>query len=392
MNTQNTPVHVRLWHRDFWLLSFANLLLAMSVYILIPTMPEWLMQAKGLGARGVGLAMGVFGLGLFVFGPFCSYLVQRYRRNRICILAVLGIIACLLSLYYVHGLQSYRVSEGFVLAQRCLLGAFYGLAMMVLGSTLIIDTCESFKRTEANFSSGWFARFAMSLGPMTSIILYNFLSFDAVVLAATACAAAAGVFILTVRFPFRTPSDDLRIVSLDRFLLPQGMPLFFSLLLISGAVGLLMSLGLSDRFYALMMVGFLLALLAQRFVFRDAELKSEVVSGLILLLAVELMVYTRPLPVVWYLSPLLLGLSVGIVGSRYLLFFVKLSHHCQRGTSQSTYMLAWELGVAIGVGAGYLFFFNDDHSLLIAAMVVTGLALLLYVHYTHDWFLKHKNR
>jgi hypothetical protein len=164
------------------------------------------------------------------------------------------------------------------------------------------------------------------------------------------------------------------------------------MLLVTTVVGLLMSTALTDWYYAIMMGGFFLAILAQRFVFPEAELKSEVVSGLILLLAVELMVYTRPLPVVWYLSPLLLGLSVGIVGSRYLLFFVKLSHHCQRGTSQSTYMLAWELGVAIGVGAGYLFFFNDDHSLLIAAMVVTGLALLLYVHYTHDWFLKHKNR
>ena len=25
MNSQNTPVHVRLWHRDFWLMTFANL-------------------------------------------------------------------------------------------------------------------------------------------------------------------------------------------------------------------------------------------------------------------------------------------------------------------------------------------------------------------------------
>ena len=28
MNTQNTPVHVNLWHKDFWVLSLADMLLA----------------------------------------------------------------------------------------------------------------------------------------------------------------------------------------------------------------------------------------------------------------------------------------------------------------------------------------------------------------------------
>ena len=373
-------------------MSIANLLLATSIYILIPTMPEWLMQTEGFSPLEVGMSMGVFGVGLFSFGAVCSYMVQRYRRNRVCILAVLGVIACLLSLYYVHGLRSMFVSVGVILLQRFFLGAFYGFAMMVLGSTLIIDTCESFKRTEANYSSAWFSRFSLSLGPMAGIVLYNFVGFDAVVLTAIACAALAGVFILTVRFPFRTPADDLHIFSLDRFLLPQAFPLFLSLLLISTTVGMLLSLGLSDRFYSLMMVGFLLALLAQRFVFRDADLKSEVVTGLTLLLFVELMVYTRPLPIVWYLSPLLLGLSIGIIGARYLLFFIKLSHHCQRGTSQSTYMLGWEFGIAIGLFLGYSVFFNNDHAMLLTAMALVVVSLLTYNYYIHNWFIIHKNR
>ena len=41
MYTQNTPVHVKLWHREFWLLALANLLLTMSVFMLIPVMPQW---------------------------------------------------------------------------------------------------------------------------------------------------------------------------------------------------------------------------------------------------------------------------------------------------------------------------------------------------------------
>ena len=392
MNSQNTPIHVRLWHRDFWLMSIANMLLAMSVYILVPSLPIWLLETERFSQLEVGLSMGAFALGLYLFGPFCSWLVQRFRRNRICIYSIACMIGCIAILYYVQGLRSEFIEFWVILMQRILLGATFGLAQMILSSTLIIDTSESDKRTEANHSAAWFSRFAMSVGPIVGLVMFYYQNFDAVLLSSVFCAACAIVLILTVNFPFRSPSDTVHIISLDRFFLPSGYPLYFNLLLIAVVVGMMMSLGLSDRFYAVIMVGFLCALLAQRFVFRDAELKSEIITGLILLIAVLIMIYTRPLPIVWYIAPLFLGMSIGIIWSRFLLFFIKLSRHCQRGTSQSMYFLSCETGIAIGIGIGYAFFMNDDHGLLITALVLTIAALLMYNYYTHNWFLKHKNR
>lgn len=392
MNTQNTPVHVRLWHRDFWLLAISNMLLAVSVYMMIPTLPVWLVREENFSPVEVGLSMGVFAVGLFLFGAFCSWLVQRFRRNHVCIWSIVGMIASISILYYAEGLHSEFTELWVILLQRLLLGATFGLAQMVLSSTLIIDVCESDKRTEANHSAAWFSRFALSLGPFLGLLLFRYAGFEGVLLASLGCAVVAVVLILVVNFPFRTPSDTLRIVSLDRFFLTGSMPLFLNLLLIATAVGMLLTLHLSDRFYGLVMVGFLLALLAQRFVFRDADLKSEIVSGLVLLLAVQLMAYTHPLPVVWYVGPVLLGLSVGIICSRFLLFFIKLSRHCQRGTSQSTCFLAWEGGLALGLGLGYALFSTDQSTLLLTSLLLAALALLLYNNYTHRWFLNHKNR
>ena len=71
MNSQNTPVHIRLWHRDFWLMAIANLLLTSAVYMLVPTMPQWLVETQGLTIVESGIAMATFGVGLFVFGAFC---------------------------------------------------------------------------------------------------------------------------------------------------------------------------------------------------------------------------------------------------------------------------------------------------------------------------------
>ena len=152
-----------------------------------------------------------------------------------------------------------------------------------------------------------------------------------------------------------------------------------------------MSLKLDVQFYAMMMVGFLTAILAQRFVFREAELKSEVVSGLILMLAALLMMLTRSQAIVGFVAPLFIGFALGVIGSRFLLFFIKLSRHCQRGTSQSTYMLGWESGLAFGLGLGYAVFQNDPQTVLWAALGLSATALVLY-QYTHHWFIHNKNR
>ena len=392
MNSQNTPIHVRLWHRDFWLLSFANLLLCMSVYILVPTFPVWLLEIEKFSSLEVGVAMGAFAVGLYVFGMFCSWLVQRFRRNRVCVFSIVAMIGSISMLYYIQGVNGEAVEFWFILLQRFLMGATFGLAQMVLVSTLIIDTSESYHRTEANHSSGWFSRFSVSLGPVVGLVMFNYQNFDAVLLSAVFCASCAIILILVANFPFRTPSDIPEIVSFDRFLLTNGWPLYLNQMLFALIVGMLMSLGLSDRFYACIMVGFLAALIAQHVVFRDAELKSEIVTGLTLLIMALVLIYTRPLPIVWYVAPFLLGLSIGIVCSRFLLFFIKLSRHCQRGTSQSTYMLSWETGIAAGLAVGYAFFINNVDVLLLLCIGLSLAALLMYNYYTHKWFLAHKNR
>jgi hypothetical protein len=262
---------------------------------------------------------------------------------------------------------------------------------MVLTSTLIIDTSESFQRTEANHSAAWFSRFALSMGPMAGLLIGRLAGFHYVLLGTMVCALAVVVLVLVVNFPFRAPQDDIPTVSLDRFFLPHGFPLFVNLQLITIAVGIILSVVLSEHFYSMMMVGFAAAILSQRFVFKDAELKSEVVSGLILIGAALLMMITRNLPIVMIAAPLFIGMGTGLIGSRFLLFFIKLSRHCQRGTSQSTFLLGWESGIAWGVGIGLAVFQGDTSQALTAALVLVIVALAMY-HFTHNWFTNNKNR
>lgn len=388
MDTQNTPVHIKLWHREFWMMAIANLLLMMSSYMLIPAMPPYLLL-QGFTPLQVGLVMGVYGLGVFVLGGFCSYWVQRYRRNHVCQYAIVGVIMCIALLYYLEHVFNVKLEFWMLLVSRFALGAFLGLAQMTLASTLIIDTCESFQRTEANHTAAWFGRFALSLGPVVAVLMFKWFDYSFVLLAACGAAVVALALITTIKFPFKAPSDTMKLFSLDRFFLPQGSWLFLNLSLITVVIGLLLSFPHSETFYCMLMIGFVVALLAEKYAFPDAELKSEVISGLISIEAAVLISLTHNERALTFVMPALIGFGIGIIGSRFLLFFLKLAKHCQRGTSQSTFFLAWEFGMSLGLFLGFAYL--GEHNLL-ACSVLIVISFLLYNFFVHPWYMKHKNR
>ena len=370
-------------------MAFASLLLTMSVYILIPIMPRWLMEVENFTPEETGLSMGVFALGLYLLGAQCSWLVQHYRRNVVCMWAIFAVALDVALLWYIDSLRTEFVEFWIILLQRFALGAFFGLAQMVLSSTLIIDTCESSQRTEANQSATWFSRLALAVGPMVGLGVYEWLGFHWVVWIAAGCAVLTVLLVKAVDFPFRTPEDDLHVASLDRFFLTHGTVLYLHLMWICMVVGLLLSLPWDAVFYALMLGGFLLAVLVQHFVFPNAEMKSEIVSGQMLLLAAVFVLMVSPDSPV---PPVLVGLSVGVIASRFLLFFIKLSRHCQRGTSQSTYFLAWETGLTLGIAIGYGLLYEQREILLFVASSLIVVSLLVYHLFTHSWFMNNKNR
>ena len=393
MQTQNTQVHVGLWHRDFWLLAVASLLVTTAMYLPLPLLPRWMMAVCGCTPVEAAVCVALPGAAAFLLGCFCSYLVQRYRRNHVCVYSLFAIAMCFYCLQFIHrGVGTALGAFGFVAVVRLVQGAMFGLAQMVLSSTLVIDSCESSKRTEANYSAAWFTRFALSLGPMLALALLPVMDFGSVMVVGAMLCIVAVILISAVKFPFKAPEDMVRHVSADRFFLPQGKWLFVNLSLVMAAVGLVFTIGGTAYFYGMLFAGFLLALLAARFVFVNAELKSEAVAGLALMIAALLVLLYGDNATVLSLSPVLLGCGIGIIGSRFLLFFIKLSPHCRRGTSQSTYFLSCESGLSVGLFLGYGLFDDDGRGALSLSVALCCVALVMYLAFTHRWYMGHKNR
>ena len=398
MDTQNTPVHIHLWNKDFWHLALSTMLVSMAVYM------QWAMVCRvgmqgGSPDRFLVLAMGGYSVGLLLLGGCCSFLVQRFRRNKVAITAMLAVAACMaLPALFPKLLEG----EGPMGALRVCTGAFFGLAQMVLLSTLVIDTCEALHRTEANYAVAWFGRFAVSLGPLAALLVARCCGPTTVAWGAAAVAVVAAVMVMTVKFPFRTPEDNVRLFSLDRFVLPQAWGLGVNLVLVTTVMGMVMvGEAASPKFFAALMPGFFLALLAEKYVFVNAELKSETVAGL-LLTAFAILLKITGLELSPYVVPVLIGLGIGLVASRFQLFFIKMSQHSKRGTSQSSFFVAWEVGLAIGWWvacsdvpdrlAAFCGNWTQQQAALAIALALTIAALLMYVGFTHQWYVKHKNR
>ena len=391
MDTQNIPIHVRLWNKHFWLLAMANLLLVMSSYMLVVTMPTRMID-RGYSMFQIALVMGVFFIGIYLFGSLSGYLVQRFRRKNVFNVSTLLLLAVTGVLYYLTNLPYHSFDYSLLVLLRFVQGAFYGLSQLVLLSTLIIDTVEAVHRTEANHAATWFGRFAISLGPLAGIMVYKTMSFPSVILLSCICLGISFVFVNLIRFPFRMPSEDFSRFSCDRFLLKGSHWLFVNVALITTVLGVLLSIEHSPRFYGMLMVGFVIAILAERFVFADADLRSEATTGMIVIGIAILLMINRNQESVSYVVPILIGLGVGLIGSRFLLFFIKMSDHCQRGTSQSTFLLAWETGIGAGLFLSYGLFNMEQPLILWVCLGVLAVSLILYDTFIHSWYIKHKHR
>jgi MFS family permease len=397
MYTQNTPVHVHLWHRGFWALAFANLLLSMSVFMFLPILPYWLGQHFGLSASRVALLFVIHAVGIYLLGPRCSMLVQRYRRNVVCAISILLTSLSSFVLYYLCKFNPALIASldsstiYLILAVIQLVSSmFYGLSQMVLSGTLIIDVCESFQRTEANHSAAWFGRLGLALGPIAAILTAPRFGCETVLLASSVCGLLAMLLVLLTDFPFRAPEDNLKAFSTDRFFLTRGIWLFVNFMMIMIAVGIVVVNHQDMRFFVLMLGGFLISLLSQKFVFANAELKSEILSALVLIIGALLLMIFRDSDVASLAAALLTGVGVGVSATRFLLFFIKLSPHCKRGTSQSTFFLTWQSGLALGAALGIVAGQSGVGYVVALAFVVV--ALLMYHFFTHTWFMNNKSR
>ena len=379
-----------LWTNHFMRICLANLLLFISLYVMFPILPLEMAERLGVPVAQTGIMFLFFTLGMFLIGPFHAYLIDAYKRKYVCIFSFAVMMAATVGYAFVGNLTELMLLST---AQ----GVAFGMASTA-GITLAIDVTGSTLRSSGNVSLSWITRFGMIAGVALGIWFYQVYGFRnslylSISVGCVGILSAWGVYV-----PFRAPIVT-KLYSLDRFLLPRAWLPSLNLILIAFIPGLLIASvhpylnscmlgGISQPLPFFLGVG--AGFFSSLFLFRMFRLKDKTLRTVIIgvsLLVIGTVMLTPCVPML--LPAVTLGLGLGLAIPEFLLIFVKLSEHCQRGTANTTHLLCCEIGFSLGIATSCVV---DMDMLVLIGQVAAGASLLFFILLTYPYFLKMKVR
>ena len=83
-----------LWNRNFVQCCISYFLMNFAFYMLMPTMPVYLVEELGISTSEVGMVLSSYTIGLLCVRPFSGYLVDCFSRKPLYVFAF-TIFACL---------------------------------------------------------------------------------------------------------------------------------------------------------------------------------------------------------------------------------------------------------------------------------------------------------
>lgn len=382
---------IKLWTVHFMRICIANLLLFVSLYMLFPALSLEMADRLGVPIADTGVIFLFFTVGMFLMGPFHAYLVDAYKRKHVCMFSFATLIVATAGYAFVTNMTE-------LILLSTVQGMAFGMATTA-GITLAIDITNSTLRSPGNISFLWLARLGMIVGIALGVWIYQGYAFRDLLYISVAT-GAVGILVLSgVYVPFRAPIVT-KLYSFDRFLLLRGWVPFINLMLVTFVPGLLISLAhpflndsrlgnttLSLSFFTAVGVGFLLSLLLARSL---SFLKEKTLRRVMMGISLEVLAMSLfPLDAFIAIPALVLGLGLGLALPEFLVIFVKLSRHCQRGTGNTTHLLACETGIALGIAAAC---YMDTDAMLFTGQMVASFSLLFFILITYPYYRKMKVR
>lgn len=269
----------------------------------------------------------VFAAAMLAVGPFHAYLGDEYKRKHVLLYSLFAMLVVMLG---------YTLADSYLLLLllAAVQGACFGLAVTA-GITVAIDITTSARRSAGNLVYAWSARMGMLVGAGVGALLFRLYDFRTVAYVAVVTGVFCIYFASRVYVAFRAPIG-MSLCNIDRFFLPRGWLPALNLLMLAIACGVVLPL-LTTAY----------------------EYVPIVALAVLVLLTIP---FTR--------------------------MFVKLSHHCQRGTANTTCHLAMDLGVLLGLDIASRFmgmemFAADNTMLCVAAEMLVIALLMLAVTYTY---------
>lgn len=309
---------------DFWRICIANFLFYAAVWLLLPILPAQ-SYLMGLDTQDISVSFLLFVAAMIGVGPLHAFLGDVFKRKYVLLLFTLAVALCFSGWLIITAVWEVKLL-------MLLAGASFGIATTA-GITIGIDITQSNRRGVGNRIYAFSGALGLLTGIGCSSSVYLSLGFYYLVIISMVLFSLSFILVVSVYVAFRAPVG-VGLFNIDRFFLPLAWAPAVNVCILSFGTGMLLNLLPPYEWVGVMMVAVLAALIVP---------------------------LTR--------------------------LFVKLSHHCQRGTANTTLQLATQTGLIIGLVEGE----RIANNLLFGGITVL-LGVLMLVSVTWPYFKQKRVR
>jgi MFS family permease len=376
---------VKLWTRDFMFIILINFLVFLNHIMLLSTFPFYI-QSLGGNEALAGLAATLFSLIAVICRPFIGWMLDNGKRKAILVVGICGLILMPVG---------YMCVSVLFLAFVCRMVHGASLACSNTStSTIATDIIPKQRFAEGMGMFGMATALATSCAPALGLYLMDNMGFTTLFLCSAGSAVIALIIFLLLKVPrveaVKKPLSFKALI--DRDALPASSVMLVFLLTFGALENFLAkyardnSLPTGGIYFAIMSC---MLLLVRITVGKVADRKGEglfVYSCNAAMFAAFLLLAFHPNTVAFILSAVLAGYGFGGLEPALQSMAVHIAPPESRGSANSTFLCAYDIGIGIGGGIAGLLITCCGYSKMFVIISLSNIAsVILYV----VWGRKH---
>ncbi|MBF0648846.1 MFS transporter [Dysgonomonas sp. GY75] len=371
----------KLWSLSYLNVCLANFLMACSFNLLMPSIPLYITEQMGVAQSKTGIVLASYAIALMFVRPFSGYIVDLYSRKKVLLVA----FSCYVLIFFGY---FWATTVMLCILVRFLHGITWGLST-VSSSTLAIDVVPTERRAEGIGYYGTFMNVAMAIGPFVAIHIYNNWGFQILLWCAIAMGTLGIVATAMIKAPERPKVEQSQKLSMDRFFLLKGWPIFLNQLLPCFAWGTIgpfvaqygKQIGIFNAgiFFLFWAGGIITSRVFAGKLVDRGKIHEVNVSAMAIVAIAFFAFATIHNIYAFCISGLFIGIGFGMMFPALQTLYINLAENSQRGTANSTYLIGFDLGLAIGMLlGGYITGFFSFETLYLVASGLCLFSVLIY--------------
>ncbi|CAM3381929.1 MFS transporter [Cytobacillus oceanisediminis] len=341
-----------LWTKDFLSISITSFFLFMGFYILLTTLPLYILDDLKGDETQVGLIISVFLIAAVISRPFTGKWIDELGRRKI-LLASLLVFAVSSLLYF------WADSTPALLALRFLHGIGFGMATTATGA-IVADLVPNERRGEGLGYYAMFMNLAMVIGPFAGLTIVQYANFVWIFALCTALSFIALLLGVFVKMPQRAEGTAKHPkFTLSSLFEKNAVPVAVAAGILAFAYAGILSfisvyakeLGLLEAASFFFVVYAAFIIMSRPFTGRwfDTYGENKVIYPGIILFAAGLFLLSQANGTfLFLLSGAVIGLGYGTIVPSLQTVAIKQADPSKRGLATSTFFTLFDTGIGLG--------------------------------------------